>query len=86
MNDRIRSLLNQMTALEDEMRTVLHSQETKMFFEIKGKRIEFEKAIKHARKILERQNDMLDLLILAIARITRSGWRNTGSHWGNRYE
>ena len=36
MNDRIRSLLNQMNALEDEMRTALQSQETKMFFEIKG--------------------------------------------------
>ena len=46
MNDRIRALLNQITTLEDEMRTALHEQETKMFFEIKGRRIEFESAVK----------------------------------------
>ena len=50
MNDRIRQLLNQMTTLEDEMRTALHNQETKMFFEIKGKRIEFESAIRLAHR------------------------------------
>ena len=54
MNDRIRNLLNQMTALEDEMRTLLHDQETKMFFEIKGKRIEFEKAVKQSHRKLKK--------------------------------
>ena len=54
MNDRIRNLLNQMTALEDEMRTVLHEPETKMFFEIKGKRIAFEKAIKQSYQKLKK--------------------------------
>ena len=54
MNDRIRNLLNQMTALEDEMRTALHEQETKMFFEIKGRRIEFEKAIKQTHRKLKK--------------------------------
>ena len=53
MNDRIRGLLNQMAALEDEMRTVLHEQETKMFFEIKGRRIEFEKAVKQTHRKLK---------------------------------
>ncbi len=54
MNDRIRNLLNQMAALEDEMRTLLHDQETKMFFEIKGKRIEFEKAVKQSHRKLKK--------------------------------
>lgn len=54
MNDRIRSLLNQMTALEDEMHTLLHEQETKMFFEIKGRRIEFENAIKQTHRRLRK--------------------------------
>ncbi len=54
MNDRIRSLLNQMTALEDEMHTLLHEQETKMFFEIKGRRIEFENAIKQTHRRLKK--------------------------------
>ncbi|MEO8102518.1 MAG: hypothetical protein ABI790_08325 [Betaproteobacteria bacterium] len=53
MNDRIRSLLNQMTALEDEMRAALHETETKMFFEIKGRRIEFESAIKQTHRKLK---------------------------------
>ena len=55
MNDRIRNLLNQMTALEDEMRTLLHDQETKMFFEIKGRRIEFEKAVKQSHRKLKKK-------------------------------
>ncbi len=54
MNDRIRNLLNQMTALEDEMRTLLHDQETKMFFEIKGRRIEFENAVKQSHRKLKK--------------------------------
>ena len=54
MNDRIRTLLNQMNALEDEMRTVLQSQETKMFFEIKGRRIEFEKAVRQTHRKLKK--------------------------------
>lgn len=53
MNDRIRTILNQMTALEDEMHAVLKEQETKMFFEIKGRRIEFEKAVKQTHRKLK---------------------------------
>lgn len=48
MNDRIRQLLAQMTVLEEEMRSALHEQETKMFFEIKGRRIEFESSVRQA--------------------------------------
>jgi hypothetical protein len=54
MNERIRSLLSQMTTLEDEVRTVLHQQETKMFFEIKGRRIEFENAVKLTHRKLKK--------------------------------
>ena len=54
MNDRIRNLLNQMNSLEDEMRTALQNQETKMFFEIKGRRVEFEKAIKQTHRKLKK--------------------------------
>lgn len=46
MNERIRRLLNEMTVLEDELRTVLHEQETRIHFKITGKRVEFEKAIR----------------------------------------
>jgi hypothetical protein len=53
MNDRIRQLLVQMTALEDELREALHEQETRMLFEIKGKRVEFEHSIKQAHRQLK---------------------------------
>jgi len=53
MNDRIRTLLNQINALEDEMRTALHEQPTKMFFEVKGRRIEFESAVKKTHRSLK---------------------------------
>ncbi len=48
MNERIRLLLSQISALEDELRTTLHDQEERVFFDIKGKRIEFEQSIKEA--------------------------------------
>jgi len=54
MNDRIQNLLNQMAALEDELRTVIAEQQTSVFFQIKGKRIEFERSIKQAHKRLKK--------------------------------
>jgi len=53
MNDRIQNLLNQMAALEDELHTAIAEQQTSMFFQIKGKRIEFERSIKQAHKRLK---------------------------------
>lgn len=53
MNDRIRDLLNQMSALEDELGTALHEQEHRMFFQIKGKRIEFERSVRLAHRRLK---------------------------------
>jgi len=53
MNDRIHQLLTQMATLEDELREALHEQETSALFEIKGKRVEFEHAIKQAHRRLK---------------------------------
>jgi len=53
MNDRIQQVLTQMAALEDELRDALHEQETRMRFEIRGKRVEFEHTIKQAHRRLK---------------------------------
>ena len=37
-----------MVALEDELRTAVHEQESRMFFQIKGKRVEFERTVREA--------------------------------------
>jgi len=54
MNDHIRQLLDQMTTLEDELRTALHEQQMPMYFQIKGKRVEFEKSIRQAHRRLKK--------------------------------
>jgi hypothetical protein len=54
MNDRIRHLLAQITALEDDLHSALHDQESRVFFQIKGKRVEFEQSIKQAHRRLKR--------------------------------
>jgi len=46
MNNRIQEILSQITALEDELRTTLNQQQSGLFFQIKGKRVEFEQSIK----------------------------------------
>ena len=53
MNDQIRSLLAQMSALEAEMAEALQAQQHKMFFQIDGKRIEFEQTVKQAHRRLK---------------------------------
>lgn len=53
MNERINQLLAQMAALEDDLREALHQQETSMLFQIKGKRVEFEHAIKETHRRLK---------------------------------
>jgi hypothetical protein len=42
-----------MAALEDDLRTAVHDQESKMFFQIKGKRVEFESSVKAAHRKLK---------------------------------
>jgi hypothetical protein len=53
MNDTIAKILSQMAALEDELRSAVHEQENKMFFVIKGKRVEFESTVKAAHRKLK---------------------------------
>ena len=48
MNDRINQILSQMAVLEDELRSAVHDQESRMFFKINGKRVEFERSVKEA--------------------------------------
>ena len=54
MDDRIQQLLNQLTALEDELRTALSEQQSSLFFQIKGKRVEFEKSLKQTHRKLKK--------------------------------
>jgi hypothetical protein len=54
MNERITQLLAQMAAIEEELSTAVHEQESRMFFQIKGKRIEFERSVKVAHRKLKR--------------------------------
>ena len=54
MNERIAQLLGQMAALEEELRTAVHEQESRMFFQIKGKRVEFERSVRDAHRKLKK--------------------------------
>ena len=54
MNDRISHILAQMAALEDELRSAVHDQESRMFFQINGKRVEFERSVKAAHRRLRK--------------------------------
>lgn len=54
MNDRIHQLLSQITELEDELRTALGEQQSSIYFQIKGKRVEFEKSVKQAHRKLKK--------------------------------
>ena len=53
MNETINRILGQMAELEDELRSAVHEQESRMFFEIKGKRVEFERAVRDAHRKLK---------------------------------
>ena len=53
MNNRVQQLLDQITVLEDELRTALGEQPSSMFFQIKGKRVEFEQSIKETHRRLK---------------------------------
>jgi hypothetical protein len=54
MNDHIQQLLEQITALEDDLRKALSEQQSSVFFQIKGKRVEFEQTIKQTHRRLKR--------------------------------
>jgi hypothetical protein len=53
MNDQINQILKQMAALDAELRSAVHDQESRMFFQINGKRIEFEASVKQAHRQLK---------------------------------
>lgn len=53
MNDRINEILNQLAVLEADLRTAVHDQESRMFFQIRGKRVEFESSVKQAHRKLK---------------------------------
>lgn len=48
MNDKVRHLLGQITALEDELRTALHEQEGILRYKMEGRRVAFEQSIREA--------------------------------------
>lgn len=54
MNEKISLILAQMAALEGDLRTAVHEQESKMFFQIRGKRVEFESSVKAAHRKLKK--------------------------------
>lgn len=53
MDERIQHLLNQIHSLEGELKSALHEREIPLFYEIKGKRIEFEQTVKTAHRKLK---------------------------------
>jgi len=53
MNDRIRRILDQIKALEEEIQSELNEQGGRWFYQIKGKRIKFERSIKEKHRSLK---------------------------------
>lgn len=53
MNDNVREILDQISKLEDDLRIALKEQQSTISFQIKGKRVEFEKTIKETHKRLK---------------------------------
>lgn len=54
MNQTIRQLLEQITALEEDLRIAIHDQEARALFTIKGKRVEFEESIRQKHLSLKK--------------------------------
>jgi len=48
MNKKIRDLLDQIAALEDDLRETVREQEASALFQIRGKRVEFETSVREA--------------------------------------
>lgn len=53
MNEKIRQMLDQMSALEDDLRREVEAQEANALYKIRGKQIEFEAAVKQAHRQLK---------------------------------
>ena len=52
MTDRIHQLLTQIAALEAELQTAVHAQESRVFFQIDGRRVAFERSVREAHRQL----------------------------------
>lgn len=50
-NEQISQILARMAALEGELRSAVHEQESRMFFQLDGKRVEFERSVRAAHRI-----------------------------------
>ncbi|MDD5240330.1 MAG: hypothetical protein PHG47_01275 [Sulfuricella sp.] len=48
MNEKMRRISDQITTLENELRAELHEQESRLLYQIEGKRVEFERSIREA--------------------------------------
>ena len=53
MNKKIRDLLDQIAALEDDLRETVREQEASALFQIRGKRIEFEASVRETHRRLK---------------------------------
>ena len=54
METRIRALLHQIGALEDQLRTALHERESRVLFTIRGERVEFATEVREMHRRLKR--------------------------------
>ncbi len=55
MNDKIRDLLGQIAALEEQLKLTLLERENRIVFRIKGKRVEFDQEVRAAHAKLKRR-------------------------------
>lgn len=53
MNERIRQIIEQINALQDEIQIELNAQKSRLFYQIHGKRIEFERSIREKHRSLK---------------------------------
>ena len=54
MNEKIDVILARMASLENELRSAVHEQESRMFFQIKGRKVEFERSVREAHRKLKK--------------------------------
>ncbi len=53
MNEKIRNILKQINALEEEIQAVMNGQRGRLYYEIHGKRVEFEHSVRDAHQRLK---------------------------------
>jgi hypothetical protein len=54
MNTRIQEILAQIAALEADLQTAVHAQESRMFFQLDGQRVAFERSVRQAHQRLKK--------------------------------